>query len=218
MLKRVLQNSGCPGNRLRHDWQQLACSSLVFTIGPAEFRVMTRVTEETLWERPQDRVIPFAYEMPNEIEGLFWGFFFPFWGSGWTCCERRPNTPLMSLNVMPWPRPSARIIICTKPVWRRDLCCGEAPGTLAQLCGGSGTPSLSDFGVIRQFFPPQPFYLWWSGGEMFCGLPRPSQALASVLALHGPAWRSCHIWGSGRGCWTRLCGLFSARRILAWLN
>lgn len=66
---------------------------------------------------------------------------------------------------MPWPRPSARIIICTKPVWRLDLCYGEAPRTLAQLCGGGGTPSLSNFGVIRHVFPPQPFYLSWSSGE-----------------------------------------------------
>lgn len=94
----------------------------------------------------------------------------PLWGSGSTCCERRLNGPLMSLNVMPWPRPSARIIICTKPVWRLDLPFGEALGTFAQLCGGSGTPSLSNFGVIRHFFPPQPFYLSWSGGNMS---PRP---------------------------------------------
>ena len=33
MQDRVLQNPGYPGNGLRHDHQQLACSSLVFMIG-----------------------------------------------------------------------------------------------------------------------------------------------------------------------------------------
>lgn len=47
MLERVLQNSGCPGNVLRHDHQQLACSSLVFMIGLAELSLMTPVSEGT---------------------------------------------------------------------------------------------------------------------------------------------------------------------------
>lgn len=53
------KNSGCPGNGLRHNRQQLACSSLVFMIGPAELGVMA---EETPWKRlaahPQDGVTP----------------------------------------------------------------------------------------------------------------------------------------------------------------
>lgn len=47
MLERVLQNSGYPGNGLRHDHQQLACSSLVFMIGLPELSLMTLVSEET---------------------------------------------------------------------------------------------------------------------------------------------------------------------------
>lgn len=46
MLERVLQNSGYPGNGLRHDHQQLACSSLVFMIGLPELSLMTLVSEE----------------------------------------------------------------------------------------------------------------------------------------------------------------------------
>lgn len=48
MLERVLQNSGYPGNGLRHDHQQLACSSLVFMIGLPELSLMTLVSEETV--------------------------------------------------------------------------------------------------------------------------------------------------------------------------
>lgn len=48
MLERVLQNPGYPGNGLRHDHQQLACSSLVFMIGLPELSLMTLVSEETL--------------------------------------------------------------------------------------------------------------------------------------------------------------------------
>lgn len=180
-LERVLQNSGCPGNGLRHDRQQLACSSLVFMIGPAELGVMTRASKEMAWKRLActRKTVLFRCNLLFmkylKFKVTFFFFFFSFRGSGSSCCERRPNTPLMSLDVMPWPRPSARIIICTKPVWRLDLCYGEAPGTSAQLCGGSGTPPLSNFGVIRHVFPPQPFYLSRSGG----GFPRPGQALAS---------------------------------------
>jgi len=47
MLERVLQNSGYPGNGLRHDHQQLACSSLVFMIGLPELSLMTLVSEES---------------------------------------------------------------------------------------------------------------------------------------------------------------------------
>lgn len=48
MLERVLQNSGYLGNGLRHDHQQLACSSLVFMIGLPELSLMTVVSEETV--------------------------------------------------------------------------------------------------------------------------------------------------------------------------
>lgn len=51
MLERVLQNSGFPGNGLRHDHQQLACSSLVFMIGLPELSLMTLVSEESLSKR-----------------------------------------------------------------------------------------------------------------------------------------------------------------------
>lgn len=51
MLERVLQNSGCLGNGLRHDHQQLACSSLVFMIGLPELSLMTLVSEESLSKR-----------------------------------------------------------------------------------------------------------------------------------------------------------------------
>lgn len=64
LLERVLQNSGYPGNGLRHDHQQLACSSLVFMIGLPELSLMTLVSEETVSkDRLQDtqRQIVFCF-------------------------------------------------------------------------------------------------------------------------------------------------------------
>lgn len=59
MLERVLQNSGCPGNGLRHDHQQLACSSLVFMIGLPELSLMTLVSEESLSKRGLKKIYEF---------------------------------------------------------------------------------------------------------------------------------------------------------------
>lgn len=76
--------------------------------------------------------------MLRKIEGHFLVFRFFLSKLG---VNQRPNTPLMSLNVMPCTHPSAILLSV------------QSRGTLARLFGGSGTESLSNFGLIRRFFP-----------------------------------------------------------------
>ena len=71
MLERVLQNSGYPGNSLRHDHQQLACSSLVFMIGLPELSLMTPGSEETPSNRELAKIFTDGFVFASSFNIMF---------------------------------------------------------------------------------------------------------------------------------------------------